>query len=487
MKSFSDKNLPKEKIQLVNNNKGLLTIDKSSLLANKGKLSFTGELHTHIPISLTEALKGDEIRLFYMLKKMTIDGRICHSLDQKELAKMMNTSQPTISRRISVLRIKRWVTLIHNKNQNNIKGRNSLIINDRPVTIEEVLASDHQFLVFLQECSKSGQGRLKQLSKEELFNMPKELLLTHNILVADAGDVTNSSLTDENDSDSMPVINNTDTDSTVLEDTFTETEKYHQTTETVQKQQTDKTVEETPTTDKKTNSFAFFENSELLSEILWDMEHDQLYFGKSTVHAIKNCLKKKSYKSKDGKPFRWICTEDKAIEMLIVLLSDKPDSPLNYLKTLIFADSNEEFLLKPKQRQLLVNYHKRINPDYQVESRPVKANETPLEQFIRWMNTPSDKREFKPMQLCEGQKIKALTDLQQWGINAEAVTELTLPTWITDLSVRRELIARGISIDENNIDRVSNLSLHFGDEDKSLDYEAICKAIELGLLTAEVE
>ncbi len=234
MKSFSDKNLPKEKIQLVNNNKGLLTIDKSSLLANKGKLSFTGELHTHIPISLTEALKGDEIRLFYMLKKMTIDGRICHSLDQKELAKMMNTSQPTISRRISVLRIKRWVTLIHNKNQNNIKGRNSLIINDRPVTIEEVLASDHQFLVFLQECSKSGQGRLKQLSKEELFNMPKELLLTHNILVADAGDVTNSSLTDENDSDSMPVINNTDTDSTVLEDTFTETEKYHQTTETVQ-------------------------------------------------------------------------------------------------------------------------------------------------------------------------------------------------------------------------------------------------------------
>ncbi len=449
-------------------------------------------------------------------------GEVRKPPTQEDMSLMLNINRKTAGTYFNILRATRWITVLKVIKQNNLEMGYSYLLHDTRMKLEVVLKHDKSYIDFLCDNTKAKNKRLRDFCQSAIIHLPDnalvyltdEQILRREKYIAEIhqdkpllgkktldvqilpseenADVQNLPSEENSVSKIYPTEKKLDDQNLLTEkndDIYNTTCAYTPTQIRISEGDKDNTTTTSCNGSRSRGNkpFAFFETSELLSEILWDMEHDQLYFGKSTVHAIKNCLKKKSYESKDGKPFRWICTEDKAIEMLIVLLSDKPDSPLNYLKTLIFADSNDEFLLKPKQRQLLVNYHQRINPDYQIESRPVKANETPLEQFIRWLNTPNDKREFKPMQLCEGQKIKALTDLQQWGITAEAVTELTLPTWITDLSVRRELIASGIAIDEDNIDRVSNLSLHFGDEDKSLDYEAICKAIELGLLTGEVE
>ncbi|MGY0400153.1 MAG: hypothetical protein ACWIPH_09560 [Ostreibacterium sp.] len=196
-------------------------------------------------------------------------------------------------------------------------------------------------------------------------------------------------------------------------------------------------------------------------------------------------MKRKNYESKDGKPFEWICTEEKAAEMLICLIVDKPNSAIPYLKTLIFADSLDEFVLKPNQRKLLNAYNKQVYPDYCVAYHPSKNNETPIQRFNRWLNSSSDHREFKPQALREGQQIKALADLVQFEAKSDAVAALVLPPWITDKSVRQELMASGVMIDENNIDRLSNLTLHFGNGDKAIDYETVCKGIELGLLSVE--
>ncbi len=437
-------------------------------------------------------------------------GEICRPPTQEDMSIALGINRKTAGTYFNMLRATRWITVLKVIKQNNLEIGYSYLLHDTRTKLETVLRHDKMYLNFLCENTNAKNKRLRDYCRATILHFPNNELINltreqkiildtqiqklpidenpdvqnlpsgensdvQNLPSGKNSDVQNLPSGKNSDVQNLPSGKNSDVQNLPSGDIYN-TARVHTPTRLI-------SVGDNNTT-SSSKSFTFFQKSELLKEILSDMEKDRLHFGKSAVHAIKNCLKQKNYDGK-GKSFRWICSEEKAAEMLIVLLAEKPDSVLPYLKKLIFNDYHDEFLLKPKQRQLLNGYRKRINRHNGEEQQPKKRNETPLEKFFCWLNTGSDKREFEPLPLHEGQRIKANINLQQFDIKSEAVTELVLPVWITDKAVRNELIATGVSIDESNIDRVSSLYLCFDKSDKTLDYEAVCKGIELGLFSLE--
>ena len=137
-----------------------------------------------LDVDLLNTLDAEEIRLWMLCQAMQ-QGRGHITPDQRQIASILNTTQSTISRRLKTLRALRYLALLPGRAK-NIRERQSYIVYSQPASIETVLLVDQHYLIFLQDESRKGGSRLRQLCKDELFALPRDQYELYLALPADA-------------------------------------------------------------------------------------------------------------------------------------------------------------------------------------------------------------------------------------------------------------------------------------------------------------
>ena len=137
-----------------------------------------------LDVDLLNTLDAEEIRLWMLCQAMQ-QGRGHITPDQRQIASILNTTQSTISRRLKTLRALRYLALLPGRTK-NIRERQSYIVYSQPASIETVLLVDQHYLIFLQDESRKGGSRLRQLCKDELFALPRDQYELYLALPADA-------------------------------------------------------------------------------------------------------------------------------------------------------------------------------------------------------------------------------------------------------------------------------------------------------------
>jgi len=137
-----------------------------------------------LDVDLLNTLDAEEIRLWMLCQAMQ-QGRSHITPDQRQIASILNTTQSTISRRFKTLRALRYLALLPGRTK-NIRERQSYIVYSQPASIETVLLVDQHYLIFLQDESRKGGSRLRQLCKDELFALPRDQYELYLALPADA-------------------------------------------------------------------------------------------------------------------------------------------------------------------------------------------------------------------------------------------------------------------------------------------------------------
>jgi len=137
-----------------------------------------------LDVDLLNTLDAEEIRLWMLCQAMQ-QGRSHITPDQRQIASILNTTQSTISRRMKTLRALRYLALLPGRTK-NIRERQSYIVYSQPASIETVLLVDQHYLIFLQDESRKGGSRLRQLCKDELFALPRDQYELYLALPADA-------------------------------------------------------------------------------------------------------------------------------------------------------------------------------------------------------------------------------------------------------------------------------------------------------------
>ena len=136
-----------------------------------------------LDVDLLNTLDAEEIRLWMLCQAMQ-QGRGHITPDQRQIASILNTTQSTISRRFKTLRTLRYLALLPGRTK-NIRERQSYIVYSQPASIETVLLVDQHYLIFLQDESRKGGSRLRQLCKDELFALPRDQYELYLALPAD--------------------------------------------------------------------------------------------------------------------------------------------------------------------------------------------------------------------------------------------------------------------------------------------------------------
>ena len=136
-----------------------------------------------LDVDLLNTLDAEEIRLWMLCQAMQ-QGRGHVTPDQRQIASILNTTQSTISRRLKTLRALRYLALLPGRAK-NIRERQSYIVYSQPASIETVLMVDQHYLIFLQDESRKGGSRLRQLCKDELFALPRDQYELYLALPAD--------------------------------------------------------------------------------------------------------------------------------------------------------------------------------------------------------------------------------------------------------------------------------------------------------------
>ena len=136
-----------------------------------------------LDVDVLNTLDAEEIRLWMLCQAMQ-QGRSHITPDQRQIASILNTTQSTISRRLKTLRALRYLALLPGRTK-NIRERQSYIVYSQPASIETVLLVDQHYLIFLQDESRKGGSRLRQLCKDELFALPRDQYELYLALPAD--------------------------------------------------------------------------------------------------------------------------------------------------------------------------------------------------------------------------------------------------------------------------------------------------------------
>ena len=121
-----------------------------------------------VDVDTLRTMDGNEIRLWMLFRDMQ-QGRSYITPDQRQIAEMLGTAQSSISRRLKVLRALRVIALLPQM----AKSQRYTVFAE-PAPVDTVLALDSSYLVFLQEEGQHGSKRLRQLCKDELFALPRD-------------------------------------------------------------------------------------------------------------------------------------------------------------------------------------------------------------------------------------------------------------------------------------------------------------------------
>ena len=125
-----------------------------------------------VDVDTLRTMDGNEIRLWMLFRDMQ-QGRSYITPDQRQIAEMLGTAQSSISQRLKVLRALRAIALLPQMAKSR-RERQRYTVFAEPAPVDTVLALDSNYLVFLQEEGQHGSKRLRQLCKDELFALPRD-------------------------------------------------------------------------------------------------------------------------------------------------------------------------------------------------------------------------------------------------------------------------------------------------------------------------
>ena len=326
-----------------------------------------------VDVDTLRTMDGNEIRLWMLFRDMQ-QGRSYITPDQRQIAEMLGTAQSSISRRLKVLRALRVIALLPQMAKSR-RERQRYTVFAEPAPVDTVLALDSSYLVFLQEEGQHGSKRLRQLCKDELFALPRDrydiyLDLTAegstelgqdsksnpqgiNLLPLCNGESSLSKFESRNGHPEIPLS----TDASPLSKFESRNENAEIPLSTVEngrdiynraRTRADtctptRVVELNPTGlinlpsreggcgGKGGKDFAFLA-TDCFTELIRPLEDK---YGKPTVHAVLNLLKRGRY-THNGQEFRYWIDEDTAAIVLLGLLDSRVNVPHKYAEALLY-------------------------------------------------------------------------------------------------------------------------------------------------------
>ena len=330
-----------------------------------------------LDVDLLNTLDAEEIRLWMLCQAMQ-QGRGHITPDQRQIASILNTTQSTISRRLKTLRALRYLALLPGRTK-NIRERQSYIVYSQPASIETVLLVDQHYLIFLQDESRKGGSRLRQLCKDELFALPRDQYELYLALPADepAPEEDAGTITDEAVPQTITLPLCTEAESPLCTAASRDEEaesplctpasrgekrgniynrahpRVHARTPT-HRGIKNKVFNNNQTSldggcgGKVCKKFAYF-TQDYFAELL---DRLNAKYGKRTTHAVCNLLKQGSYEM-DGTAFQHRTDEEDAAIVLMSLLDQAVKVPQRYVTKLLYRAHLGELTYVGDQHQRL--------------------------------------------------------------------------------------------------------------------------------------
>ena len=109
-------------------------------------------------------LNGDD-KMYWCALRLLSDEHLKRLPDQEEMAGRLNKSRQTIMTYQKMLRATRWLTVIHTVRQNNLPTRYSYSIHDEPMSVEEVIRIDENYIDFILTEATRTKGVVERLAQ----------------------------------------------------------------------------------------------------------------------------------------------------------------------------------------------------------------------------------------------------------------------------------------------------------------------------------
>ena len=170
---------------------------KTIHIVKEDQIAFTGSEVIQVPgLLLCDPILSNDEKIYWMfLRRATQANSYQRMPDQTELAAEMRISRASIITYTKMLRATRWLTIVGTHKENNLPTRHFYVIHERPISIEETLGLDGDYIAFLEESCKGRTERLVQYCRNTLAVRANRQL--HNL--AGLGDVKNFDSGDASD------------------------------------------------------------------------------------------------------------------------------------------------------------------------------------------------------------------------------------------------------------------------------------------------
>ena len=316
---------------------------KTIHIVKEDQIAFTGSEVIQVPgLLLCDPILSNDEKIYWMfLRRATQANSYQRMPDQTELAAEMRISRASIITYTKMLRATRWLTIVGTHKENNLPTRHFYVIHERPISIEETLGLDGDYIAFLEESCKGRTERLVQYCRNTLAVRANRQL--HNL--AGLGLVGNSDNGDASavknfDSGDTSDVKNFDSGAGKGDVYITAREHAHTRTYTRAPGGIIKTFGFNNTYShpsdggcggKVDEKFTFLEKP-LFAEILRRLNRK---YGKGTMRTVLGLLKRGHFRY-DGVDFvHWADEEDVTIA-LMSLLSQQVNAPGKYLEALLY-------------------------------------------------------------------------------------------------------------------------------------------------------
>lgn len=382
-------------------------------------------------------LNGDD-KMYWCALRLLSDERLKRLPDQEEMAGRLNKSRQTIMTYQKMLRATRWLTVIHTVRQNNLPTRYSYSIHDEPMSVEEVIRIDENYIDFilteatrtkgvverLAQCCKLVLLRHYRLLNEQMNDQQKDLGMqiagtgTLISLPAETEGETEkviSPLSRNLNNDKSSVVKDSDSGKKPLSRNLNNGENADVKNSDVPRKTGSKTGDiynrarvhprahartRTPAQSRiktygfnnhpsiqggggggrddgnPSSRFAFLSEPPL-SKLIPPLESK---YGKKPVHSIITRLKALHYTHRETEFDYQVDADDAAIILTSLLLEDEIAMPLKYVDALIYRASQNDLAYRKGQYQQFLQLTGQAEPDPQKQQRQeAKAQQAVLD------------------------------------------------------------------------------------------------------------
>ncbi|MDO4643807.1 MAG: hypothetical protein Q4A74_08195 [Cardiobacteriaceae bacterium] len=317
-------------------------------------IAFSGPSTINVPgmLLFDSCLNSDDKIYWCQLRMASLGNHIQQMPDQSTLADIMNKSRPVIIACNKILRATRWLTILDTVHKNNLPTRYSYAINERPLTLEETMELDPDYMAFIINSAESKTERLAQygrnlIIRSHYFRNTSTNHITKNLQDKERSVVKNF------DSEKTPAVKNFDNEETG-DDIYKTTCASTHTRACAPTQSRIKTkgfnnntsIQGWGSGGRDENPRFAFLCDEPLNKLVKQLDKK---YGKKSAHHILNRLKLGEYTYQQDKSFRYQIDADDASIILTSLIDRDVNSPLQFVDTLIYRASKGELVWRGGQ------------------------------------------------------------------------------------------------------------------------------------------